>query len=110
MIVVDWREGAKAPNYNQAVANTRVVGAKIAELLLVMKQLGQDLAKVHLIGHSLGAQISGQAGKLVRLASGGNDLIGRITGVHVYYYYTSKQEAFRERRQLHVCGIVNLTL
>ena len=33
VIIVDWKEAAKMPNYMQAVANTRSVGAMIARLI-----------------------------------------------------------------------------
>ncbi|XP_076465320.1 pancreatic lipase-related protein 2-like [Babylonia areolata] len=79
VIAVDWSRGARAPNYPQAVANTRVVGAQLATLI---RTLGTAPDRWHLIGHSLGAQVAGFAG-----AKFGPDLgfvsqkIGRITGL-----------------------------
>ena len=72
--------GARAPNYLQATANTRVVAAKVAELIMLMKESGLNLANVHLVGHSLGAQISGKVGKFVKQASNDADILGRISG------------------------------
>ncbi|XP_070190067.1 pancreatic lipase-related protein 2-like isoform X2 [Littorina saxatilis] len=73
VIAVDWEQGAKGPNYFQAAANARVVGAQIATLI---KTLGVGPANVHLIGHSLGAQVVGYAGEKFQKTK-----IGRITGL-----------------------------
>jgi hypothetical protein len=74
VIVVDWSKGNGLP-YMQATANTQVVGAEIAKLVnTFVNTLGVKARDVHLIGHSLGAHISGYAGsKIVGL--------GRITGL-----------------------------
>ena len=72
VIVVGWSGGAGFP-YNQAVANTRVVGAQVAGLLHVLAEFGVNVENVHVIGHSLGAQVAGYAG--ARTPG-----LGRITG------------------------------
>jgi len=74
VIVVDWHKGNQNP-YWQAVGNTRVVGAQIAQLInTISKTLGQPTSTFHLIGHSLGAHTGGYAGeRIVGLA--------RITGL-----------------------------
>ena len=60
--------------YSQAAANTRVVGAMMAELMKALQSNAQaSYATMHLIGHSLGAHIAGYAGEII---SG----IGRISG------------------------------
>ena len=74
MIVVDWANGAKGPNYIQAAANTRVVGAQIASLILTAESLGYSASRFHIIGHSLGAHIGGYAGQYLK------SRLGRITG------------------------------
>ncbi|XP_049288867.1 pancreatic triacylglycerol lipase-like [Anopheles funestus] len=81
VIVIDWGLGSNPP-YNQAVANIRLVGNIAAHFIKMMKeQLNMDnLDNVHMIGHSLGAHLSGYTGSTLR-----NDLeqglIGRITGL-----------------------------
>ena len=61
--------------YTQATANTRVVGAEIAKLVNALIQTkGVQAKSFHLIGHSLGAHISGYAGKRI---TG----LGQITGL-----------------------------
>ncbi|PVD19843.1 hypothetical protein C0Q70_20336 [Pomacea canaliculata] len=74
VIVVDWQTGAKGPNYFQAAANTRVVGADIATLILTAQSLGAAASSFHIIGHSLGSHIAGYAGEKVHG-------MGRITGL-----------------------------
>jgi len=75
VILVDWSKGAKGPNYFQAAANTRVVGAHIASLVLVAEQMGASPSSSHVIGHSLGAHIAGSAGRKL------NGRLGRISGL-----------------------------
>lgn len=90
VICVDWSLGASPP-YTQAVANTRLVGAIVAHFIRIIQVLKsfylplfnhfqlQDTypdrylaSSIHLIGHSLGAHISGYTGSLVS--------VGHITG------------------------------
>ncbi|WAR23864.1 LIPR1-like protein [Mya arenaria] len=75
VVIVDWRYGAREYNYLQSVANIRVVGAQVAQLLEIFKRLyDTDFGRVHIIGHSLGAHAAGYAGEYV-------EGIGRITGL-----------------------------
>ena len=76
MILVDWAMGAKGPNYFQATANIRVVGAQTATLIKTLGQLGVDPSRVHVVGHSLGAQAASKVGD--KFQSGTK--ISRITG------------------------------
>jgi esterase/lipase superfamily enzyme len=74
VISVDWEKGAATTDYNQAAANTRVVGALIAQLITsLLTSAGAQFGDMHLIGHSLGAHTAGYAGKRVKG-------IGRISG------------------------------
>ena len=64
VIVVDWGRGARMPFYQNAVANTRLVGTQLRLLLLKLEEeAGLRLDTVHLIGHSLGAHTSGYTGR-----------------------------------------------
>jgi pimeloyl-ACP methyl ester carboxylesterase len=74
VISVDWSKGNGLP-YTQATANSQVVGAEIAKLVnTLIKTKGVQAKDVHLIGHSLGAHISGYAGSKI-------EGLGRITGL-----------------------------
>ena len=53
VIVIDWKEGAAAPNYFAAASNVKICGSKIASFI-VNNQLNPKL--IHCIGHSLGIQ------------------------------------------------------
>ena len=68
------------PPYYQAVANTRLVGRHVARFVLLLRdKFSLNLDDVHLIGHSLGAHISGYGGKeTIKIAEA---KIGRITGL-----------------------------
>ncbi|KAG8171283.1 hypothetical protein JTE90_022951 [Oedothorax gibbosus] len=80
VFIVDWKKGAEVLVYTNAVANTWVVGAEMGNFIVqLVEKNGLNVADVHIIGHSLGAHISGYAGKWVK-----NKLqkpVGRITGL-----------------------------
>ncbi|CAG7837711.1 unnamed protein product [Allacma fusca] len=74
VLVVDWYPGASL-NYLKSVDNARLVGAQIAALLqFIIGKTSTTPAKIHIIGHSLGAHIAGYVGKRI-------DNIARITAL-----------------------------
>lgn len=79
VVVVNWIGGA-GPPYTQAVANTRLVGAMTARLAYQLIEVGRiDPAKMHCIGHSLGAHTCGYVGYTLRQRY--DYILGRITGL-----------------------------
>ncbi|XP_052264636.1 pancreatic lipase-related protein 2-like isoform X2 [Dreissena polymorpha] len=79
VFLVCWGNGSAGLDFNQAVANTRVVAAQLRLLILNMNQLGARMEDIHMIGHSLGAHTSGVVGH--RLQTESNLTIGRISGL-----------------------------
>jgi len=74
VIRIDWSQGNQFP-FEQATANTRVVGAQIGLFInLLCDQFKMNPADFHIIGHSLGAHTAGYAGARV-------EGLGRITGL-----------------------------
>ncbi|XP_058155462.1 pancreatic lipase-related protein 3 [Dasypus novemcinctus] len=72
-INLDWFNGSQ--DYISAVNNLRVVGAEVAYFIgVLVTKFGYSPSKVHLIGHSLGAHLAGEAGS--RMPG-----LGRITGL-----------------------------
>lgn len=71
---VGWSGASQNPIYPQAAADTQTVAAEVSELLKQMVAMGADLDKVWVIGHSLGAHLSGFVGHYM-------PGIGRITGL-----------------------------
>lgn len=81
VFIVDWSGGSKPMlpiDYGAAVANTKYVGQLLAKFLLTLLEMTNqsDATKFHLIGHSLGAHISGFVGYAL-----GDTPLGRITGL-----------------------------
>ncbi|XP_077309952.1 pancreatic lipase-related protein 2-like [Lithobates pipiens] len=80
---VDWSGGSFAV-YTQASNNIRVVGAEIAYFLRFLQVVHDyEMHEAHLIGHSLGAHVAGEAGKRQRG-------IGRISGLDAAGPYFEK--------------------
>uniref|UniRef100_UPI00358ECA40 lipoprotein lipase-like n=1 Tax=Myxine glutinosa TaxID=7769 RepID=UPI00358ECA40 len=77
VIVVDWLPLAQQ-HYPIAVANTPRVGKDIASLIESLhKNFHYPLRRIHLLGYSLGAHVSGYAGSYLNSIG----KIGRITGM-----------------------------
>ena len=79
---MDWSVGAAAPNYITARNRVGPAGAVVGRLINFLNQNGYTtLDRVHIIGISLGAHVSGHAGKNVAggkvAAIFGNDPAGR---------------------------------
>ncbi|XP_056385437.1 pancreatic lipase-related protein 2-like [Hyla sarda] len=71
-LCVDW-SGGSGGDYLRTMNNVQVVGAEIAYLInSIVENYGCSLSAIHMIGHSLGCQICGEAGKR-------QQGIGRIT-------------------------------
>ncbi len=63
MVICHWFKGSEGPNYLQAAANTRVMGAIVARILEVLVSVQHvNLATSTIVGFSLGAHIAGFAG------------------------------------------------
>ncbi|XP_054742093.1 pancreatic lipase-related protein 2-like isoform X2 [Anastrepha obliqua] len=77
IIAVDWSDKAKNIVYSIAVSHVAEVGAQVAGFIDFLYQKGGlSFETSHVIGHSLGAHISGYAGKNVKYGT-----IERITGL-----------------------------
>lgn len=80
VIEVDWSEPAKSVLYPNAADATKSVGKYLSEVIFELHEIFEiPFTSFHLIGHSLGAHISGFAGK--RIQSQGAEGLGRITGL-----------------------------
>lgn len=76
LIVVDWSQIAKLPRYEFALKSVEKVGGSICNRLTkAVLSAGVKHAKVHLIGHGLGALVSGPAVRCLTKE------VGRITAL-----------------------------
>lgn len=76
IIQVDWSEPA-SKGYPEAAQNTRGVGKIIARHIIKTKI---PLSLIHIVGHSLGGQTAGFAGKEIQSLTNGNK-VQRITAL-----------------------------
>lgn len=65
IIILDWSKLADGNYLLDAVPNAKELGPKISEVLLGLFNVGLKLDKFHLVGHSLGGQMSGIIGRYV---------------------------------------------
>lgn len=80
VIALDWSKGADKFNYFQSACNTRVTGAMLGYFVNRLKIVtGLTLSLVHLVGHSLGAHVVGDAGAKIQNLTG--EKVSRITGL-----------------------------
>ena len=92
---MDWGPLATIDNYFTACFNTPRVGCYAGKELVVdilVRALGQDPDKIHVIGHSLGAHVAGHLGRTVQEYL--SLKIGRITGLYKSHFsirYLGKQ-------------------
>lgn len=78
IIVVDWSDLSRVV-YIEARVHTYIVAKKLQKLILqLIKDFNVDLSAVHLIGHSMGAHISGRVGHLLKKVIGRK--LSRISG------------------------------
>jgi len=85
VIIVDWKYGADVPEYATAASNTQTTAAAIASFAQAVANLDKfasDSTQLYLycIGHSLGAQVCGQAGRKAK-SPAGQQLFNRVTGL-----------------------------
>lgn len=71
--------------YPFAVADISTIGKFVANILDDMVKNGVNPKKIHIIGHSLGAELGGSIGRQMKVR------IGRITGVIYKYFIFYKQ-------------------
>ncbi len=75
----DWLAASRPP-YTQAVANIRLIGTITAHMLAFLSEAASlDTMRVHMVGHSLGALLSGYVGETLRRRW--SFKLGRITGL-----------------------------
>lgn len=85
VIIVDWKCGADFPEYAIAASNTQTTAAAVAsfaQAVANLEKFASDPTQLYLycIGHSLGAQVCGQAGRKAK-SSAGQQLFNRVTGL-----------------------------
>ncbi|CAK1601303.1 unnamed protein product [Parnassius mnemosyne] len=85
VILLDWEEEAKmgllgfAASYaTSAAPNAKRIGEELGNSLLTLIDAGLDINSIHLIAHSLGAQLMGYTGRWMRQRG---KAVSRITGL-----------------------------
>lgn len=70
IVILDWGELADGNYMLDAVVNAKQLGPVIAKVLIGLFDNGLDINTFHLIGHSLGGQVSGIIGREIYKRSG----------------------------------------
>ncbi|CAG5058859.1 unnamed protein product [Parnassius apollo] len=85
LILLDWEEEAKmgalgftVSYVTSAAPNAKRIGEELGNSLLILVNAGLDLNSIHLMGHSLGAQLMGYTGRFMRQRG---KAVSRITGL-----------------------------
>lgn len=80
VLAVDWQDTADR-NYFASAQATKNVGELVANWIFkdLIEFDATILSNIHLVGHSLGAHVSGFIGKTINVLTKGKK-IGRITG------------------------------
>ncbi|XP_055546007.1 pancreatic triacylglycerol lipase isoform X2 [Wyeomyia smithii] len=81
LIILDWTQLADGNYLLEAVPNCRKLGHKLGSVILAMVDAGLDVDKLHLVGHSLGAQLAGYAGRTVLSKSDKKIKLKRISAL-----------------------------
>jgi hypothetical protein len=95
IITVDWGKIARPRSllpeafYGFAALKVPIVGRKLSEFLvyLVQQKLVKGPEDIHLVGHSLGAHVSGKAGRYFKQSTGTQ--LKRITGLDPAGFFLS---------------------
>lgn len=82
IIVMDWGSLAEGNYVLDAVVNAKQLGPRMADVLIGLFDAGLDVERFHLVGHSLGGQLSGIIGRNVIAKSGGKYTLPR----YAYFY------------------------
>lgn len=81
LIFLNWGELAEGNYMLDAVVNAKQLGSVLAKKLIEMFDNGLDINKFHLVGHSLGGQMSGIVGREVYRRSKKTKRLRRITAL-----------------------------
>lgn len=84
VIAVDWSHYTKNVIYSWVVGQVSGVGNYVGRFVNFLVDQGLSPSEIHLIGHSLGAHVSGFAGK--ELSSNGHKA-ARVTGNKVTLFH-----------------------
>lgn len=100
VILVDWSTIASDILYPIPAIKTKQVGEHVARMVDFLANNGLDINEVHMIGHSLGAHVTGSAGSSIKKGK-----IARITGIlklqlllHQTKSYLNRQQKERNRK------------
>lgn len=81
LIVLDWGELANGNYMFDAVVNCKQLGSVVARHLIGMFEMGLDIDKFHIVGHSLGGQMSGIIGREVYRRNGKTKKLPRLSAL-----------------------------
>ncbi|XP_018795054.1 PREDICTED: lipase member H-A isoform X1 [Bactrocera latifrons] len=101
LIVLDWGELANGNYMFDAVVNCKQLASVLARNLIAMFEMGLDIDKFHIVGHSLGGQMAGIIGREVYRRNGKTKKLPRLSALDpafplfygTFSYHLSKHDA-----------------
>lgn len=81
VLALDWGKIAAKNYVLQALPRVIELGTELGETILYLINYGLDLQKIHIVGHSMGAQIASLTARNVKKLSNGRFKLPRITGL-----------------------------
>jgi len=80
-IVIDWSAFSGGIYFLTTIPKLYEVGLSTGKYLMQFLDAGYPISRVHLIGHSLGGELSGLIGRTLRFESRGRYVLPRITAL-----------------------------
>lgn len=81
ILVMDWSQYNAGNYFLETIPHTMKIGEMLGQAIVTLTSQGFDISKLHMVGHSMGAHLLGQAGRVAKFLSSNAVRVPRITGL-----------------------------